>query len=367
MPLESFDIPTRDGLTLQLHRVQPVRPNAPAVLLTHGGNTCSAIFTVPEGGLAGYLQRNFDVWLLDWRGSNRVVDPLVNTRPPLGGTNASEREAFSMDRVAEDDIPRALDFIRGRIADNTPLSIVAYCLSSGITSMAVARGQLEPFGVRNIVLLSLGLFYEVPWNGWIKTEDFILERVLHEDPTCRAIDPNHPERWPSLMSHTYDRWPSAWLPPPRTERDDMLRRLSFMVGVAWATENLHPSLRGSVREYFGGLHLGLYLQSGQMVRRGYAARMNQPEMSSPMSPLGVITGSDLDPRFFDERKRFTLICPTHNLLWHRDSMDLMFDWLRSYTRSPCRKCDIPGYNLHELLWGERAAIDVFPVIASGLG
>jgi hypothetical protein len=233
--------------------------------------------------------------------------------------------------------------------------------------MAVARGELEPFDVSNFVLLSLGLFYEVPWNGWVKTEDFILERILHEEPTHRVIDPNRPKEWPSLLRHTYDHWPTAWLPPPRTESDDMLRRLSFMVGTPWATKNLHPALRGDVRQYFGGLHMGLYLHSGQNVRRGYAARMNTPEMSNPMSASGVIAASDLDPQYFSRRKNFTLICPTNNQLWHRNSMDLMFDWLRSCARSPCEKYAIPGYNLHELLWGEHAQRNVFPKIAAGLG
>ncbi len=340
-------------------------------MLLHGGNTTSHIFLVPEGGLAGYLHdQGFDVWLLDWRASPRVADPLILERPPLGGSVAAEREAYTIDRVVSEDIPAALGRIRERIGADASLAIVGFCIGAGSAAVAIARGAVEPFRVGKVVLLTLGLFYEVPWNGWLKAEDFLLERVLHNAPWCRGIDPLERTPWPDDMAAAYRRWPRGWKPGGATAADEMLRRLAFMMGQPFAMQRLHPSLQNDgIRAYFGNLPLGLYLHTSQMVRRGFAAPFDRPDtierarlFTAALMPPPL---DDLRPEFF-LRKDVTLVAAAQDRLWHRDSMDLMFEWLRSNRCVRSAKVVVPGANIMELLWGANAHADAYPAIARSL-
>jgi pimeloyl-ACP methyl ester carboxylesterase len=70
------------ALSLRLRRFPPAHPGSPqahehgAVLMLHGGNTLSDTFLLPGGGITAYLtERDFDVWLVDWRTSPHIVDP----------------------------------------------------------------------------------------------------------------------------------------------------------------------------------------------------------------------------------------------------------------------------------------------------
>ncbi len=385
--LESFEFVVGSDSTrlpLRLRRYPLPRPGAPAVVLTHGGNTRSDIYTVPAGGLGGFLHRcGLDVWLLDWRASPFVCDPLLEKWPPLGGSVAAERAAYTMDTVVEEDFRVALEVVRRHVPD-APLSMVSFCVSAGALSIAIARGAIEEFRVNNVVLLTLGLFYEVIWNSWLKAEDYLLERVIHNDPRCRGVNPNTPEKWPQDMASAYARWPAAWLPPRGSKNDEMLARLTFMVGRPYRTERLHPSLRNvALDHYFGNLHMGLYLHTGQMVRRGYAARFDEPDVTdrrprgaaahASVRPLRDVARSrgervpgDLSPEFF-RNKSVTLVSAAVDEVWHRDSIDLMYTWLRANDCVGASKVVLPGYNIMELLWGERAHVDLFPVIAERVG
>ena len=227
-----------------LRRFRAQSRGAPAVLLLHGGNTSGDTFLVPEGGLAGFLvERGFDVWILEWRSSPHIVRPLLAPgSAPLGGSVAAEVRLFTLDRVVAEELPGALDIVRREIVD-APLSIFGHCFGSAAVSIAIARGYLEVYGISRVVLSTLGLFVEVPWNGWIKAEDFIMERVLHDDPACRGIDPDSLASWPAPMREAYETWPRPWLPADGPGDVGLLRRLSFMFGQPYSIDRLHPSLR----------------------------------------------------------------------------------------------------------------------------
>ena len=268
-----------------LRRYRPSTQTEHAVLLIHGASASSDTFLLPDGGLVYYLRNlGWDVWTLDWRGSREVVDPLSKV-PPLGGSIAAECNLFTLDRVVERDFPDALDFIRNMLskesgAADSRIAVVAHCFGSGAFAMAIARGHIEGKGVRNVVLSTLGLFYETPWHGWVKAEDFLIELVLaetalQETPDCRAIDPRHAPHWPAAMKQAFSAWPRTWLPRGATAWDDVFRRLSFMFGEPYLRDRLAKGIHGPLLgDLFGGMHLGLYVHAGQMVRRGYSARLN---------------------------------------------------------------------------------------------
>jgi hypothetical protein len=385
--LEAFPILVgNDGaqVTLWLRRVVPAggaRRNgagrasaSSAVLLLHGGNTSGDTYLFPRGGLAVYLKNaGWDVWLLEWRGSPHVVKRVL-AGGPLGASNAAERSIYNVDQAAEVDIPAGLKTMRGLIGEGVPISIVGHCLGGGALAMAIARGKIEDSGAKDIVLSTMGLFYEVPWNGWMKSEDFLIERVLSEDSACRAIDPKDRPGWPGLMKTTYERWPPARLPRGRSGADEMLKSLTFMFGQPYSTLALGKGVTASVLEYvFGPMHVGLYQHAGQLVRRGYAARFNAPDVidrTDRFAGRPSVEGSDddLKPEYFRD-KRVRLVAAADNHLWHRDSMDLMYEWLCRIGPDPrlrYTKHVFAGYNIQELLWGIDAERAVFPIIAGGL-
>jgi hypothetical protein len=65
----------------------------------------------------------------------------------------------------------------------------------------------------------------------------------------------------------------------------------------------------------------------------------------------------------------TLITGEHNRLWHRGSIDRMYEWLR-YRRSGANqkvaKKIFANYAHQDLFWGRNAPDDVYPFIAKQL-
>ena len=374
-----------------------------AVLLIHGGNTSSETFLVPHGGLAVYLREHgWDVWLLDNRASPRVLDATVLQGGFVGGSAALERRCFTFDRIAEEDIVAAVAEMRRRLGADATVCIVGHCVGGVTTAMAISRGRLERAKIHAFVLTTMGLFVEAPWDGWVKAEDYVIERVFSSDPDCRGIDPvqlrprglrppRPPVRpWPAAFASEYESFPSAWLPAKSTvPEEDMLRRITFMFGSPYDMSRLDPSLRNDILcRLFGTMHLGFYLHAGQCVRRGYAARIDvsdvveRPRLSRAPRAHGAQRPApkgpkppepphgDLVPTYFRD-KRITLVTGAQNRLWHRESIDLMYEWLLG-TGDKSRlarfeKRVFPAFAHQDLYWRRESGDgDVYGAIAEGL-
>jgi hypothetical protein len=143
-----------------------------------------------------------------------------------------------------------------------------------------------------------------------------------------------------------------------------------MVGQPYSHDRLDHSLRERpLNRFFGNLHVGLYLHISQMVRRGYASPFNAPEVIDPRrgrssTQPGDAAESDLRPEFFID-KHITLISAARDRVWHRESLDLMYDWLR---RIGCRnvvKNVVAADNIVELLWGTEPT-SVFKLVEKGV-
>ncbi len=362
-------------LELALRRWGP--EGGDSVLLLHGANTRGRTFLEPEGGFVRYLvERGRQAWVLEWRGSPEIVASLPRGGW-LGGSPIEEIRHYTVDDVAREDIPAALEVIRARIGETARLSVLGHCVGGGALAIAIAMGRLERLGVGRIVLSTLGLFYEVPWAGWIKAEDFVLERVLHSDPECCGIAPVRSPApdprawpWPRDVERAYGGFPGAWLPPDGG-RGELFRRLAFMIGQPYAPERLHPSLRdGRLTDpIFGPLHVGLYLHVCQMARRGYAAPLDAPDVID-RTRLGRARRADPAPLDYLKPGPFrrietTLLCAGENEVWHRDSVDLMHEWLRNHG-APSAKRVFRRHDIQELFWGDGAEREVYPVILEAL-
>jgi pimeloyl-ACP methyl ester carboxylesterase len=359
-----------DGAELRLRRARRAS-SGPAVVMLHGGNTSSDTFLFPAGGLADFLARpengGWDVWLLDWRGSPEVIAAVLARGPHLGDIDA-ERRTFALDTTVDVDLPAALRYVRDVIGER-PLSLVGHCLSGCALAMALARGRTQEFGIQAYVLSTLGLHYVSCWDSWLKAEDYVVERML-ADESSRSMHPARADEWPDEVAEAYRNWPRVWLPQHSTEWDDPLTELAFMFGKPYARATLHPELfepargfeargPGSVLTHmFGHMHLGLFLHVGQMVRRGHAA---------PLDTSQEATGDLRADGFRDQR--VTILTGSENRLWHRDSVDRTYEFLRSQAGGTARvrKHVFPGYGHQDLYWGPRAHRDVFPKIRDAIG
>ena len=107
------------------------------------------------------------------------------------------------------------------------------------------------------------------------------------------------------------------------------------------------------------MDLTLYRHCGQNLRRGVYAPLDASEDLLGLAP------SD-KPNAAHFTMPVTLITGEQNALWHRESIDRMYEWLRSNGRRDCVKHVVPDFAHQDLLWGTRSEEVVFPRIRGGL-
>lgn len=359
-------ITTGDGLKLLL---RPYRRNRRAsakrtVLLLHGASASSETFRLPENNsLIDHLRgKGFDVWTLDWRSSCLVVPHHVH-----------DYEKFTLDKAAEEDLPTALAHIRKDLKGRGPIGVFGHCMGAGVLAMAIGGGTVQKSEIDRVVLSTLGLFYEASWDGWVKAEDRILERIRGEDPQCRFIDSDavtHP--WPRAMEDAYHGWPATLLP----QKDPQIfRRLAFMFGRPYDHSNTSKRVHNEkqLSSQFGPMPLKLYMHCAQNVRRGFAAPFDNMDWTparrgarpSGKSVTAVARGY-LNAENFRGLKT-TLITGGRNQLWHPDSIHRMYDWLRRELGGKnCEKQIFERYAHQDLVWGRKSRKEVYPAITAGL-
>ena len=348
-------VATDDGLSLPLRRAAVSRPKGSALLL-HGGTAGSTTFETPAGGgLVAYLNaEGVDVWTLDWRGGNLV-----------GGTQTGPRPGppveFSISASAALDVPPTVKRIRETMTregrGGQPLGVLGHCLGGGVIAASVAEGHLTgPLAIDRLVLSALGLFYASPWDGAVKVQDFIIEQVCSANPRSATIDTGVPSRFPAPMDASYAAWPQALRFRCGSE---ICAELSFMFGHPFLEENLADGIHDDAHlvGLFNHMPMEMYLHCGQNLRRGFYARFDETE--------DQVRCPAPDPTHFT--MPVTLATGERNMLWHRDAIDRMHEWLRSNRVTRVTKHVFRGYAHQDLFWGRSSAKDVFGVFCAGLG
>jgi alpha/beta hydrolase family protein len=358
-------VTTADRCALELRRHRgPGKP----VLLVHGASAQSDTFRIGEKQtlVAHLLSKTFDVWTLDWRASmRRVRDIYCQNRST----------DFTIDAAARHDIPAAIAVMRQQGVTGK-IGVVGHCMGGAIVTQGIVEGVLPASDVENVVITALGLFYRAAIDDVVKAEDGVLEDLLfshHQDllhPT-KKWDPNLCQQdavdgdWDDLLQKPYEIWKQTPL------RHDcavtMCHRVSYMFGMPYIPDNI-PAIHGSgpgssLPLQFGYIPVQFLLHCCQNLRRGYAA---------PFVPRGrgrSLASQDalLNQAAFRDRK-LTLITGDLNSLWHRDSIDTMYEWLLRGRPSAQRveKHVLAGFGHQDLHWGLKAPDSVFPLIANGL-
>jgi cholesterol oxidase len=344
---------TADGFDLPMRRSRAPRGSRGSVLLVHGASAGGDMFLVPAGRSLGdwLASAGLDVWIVDWRGGSAVGERYATLRAP---------EDFTLDAVAAHDFSACFEHIRRTLESERrrpDLSVVAHCVGGGALSMAIARHDVaRAFGVRRVVLLTLGLFFVQPLECLLKAGDYILERIDREDPDCRLIHPDAGRRpWPRTLEAAFRLFPRRLLP---SCPDEFCQRVAFLYGPPYDENTLASDIHDGLHRRFGSIHRTLFTHCSQNVRRGFAAPFGEPVGTRAReSALETEHWSGLE---------VTLVTGDRNRLWDRESIDRMHEYLtRSRTGARSRKLVLPRYGHSDLLWGPHAAVDVFPTILGG--
>jgi hypothetical protein len=192
-------------------------------------------------------------------------------------------------------------------------------------------------------------------------------------------------QWPDDLESMYQSWPGALKShaegsPPSPATNDgivtcMCNRLSFMYGVPYNHANLVEEIHGSASspgklpELFGAIPLHMYIHGARNIRQGYATIYDPTAPQSDPKASHPALLSDAARKNFLDLSRVTLITGACNRLWHRNSVDLMYEWLcrgASSDVSKISKVVVPKYGHQDLLWGPRSDSEVFPAIKAGL-
>jgi len=361
-------VTTADDCLLELRR-HPGQGRP--VLLVHGASAGSDTFRIGETQtlVDHLLAAGFDVWTLDWRASMRCAENIYCARV----APTKDPSIFTIDAAAENDVPAAIACMRGQYGVAGPIGIVGHCLGGGIVAQGIAEDVLSGDDVENVVLVALGLFYKAGIDNIVKAEDRVLEELLAKnqfllhprkrwDPDVCQHDPGDGP-WDDLLEKPYEIWRAT---PLRHQCNvTFCHRLSYMFGMPYA-----PALIPSIHDHFlprqfGYIPVQFLLHCVQNLRRGYAAPFEPAPGRRALEPDRAY----LNREPFKTRK-ITLITGDVNSLWHRDSIDTMYEWLRRGTKSEqpfsVDKHVLAGYAHQDLQWGTKAPADVFPRIVAGL-
>jgi cholesterol oxidase len=238
-------------------------------------------------------------------------------------------------------------------------------MGAATLAQAIAGGLRDKHKeLTHVVLLAIGLFYEPAADGRMRGQDYALERTWMQR-NVTAIDPRPGNNWPEEIQTFYENWPPTSRPhqQPRSDMEELCNRVSFMFGQPYRELNLPPEMHEHpfLAEQFGSIPLRMYVHCAQNVRRGWAAKFDAKNDNDELISRAA------QERFADLAK-VTLITGAKNTIWHRDSIDRMYEWLRRTPRGRAnsRREILREYAHQDLLWGKDAYKDVFPMIRDGL-
>jgi hypothetical protein len=344
-------------------------PGRPRVLILPGATAWRGTFFQPERGLIGRLNDAFDVWTLDWRGTKVITDVWRGCKR---ASVPAEIEQMSLGAIASEELPAAVEHIRLSSEDRAgSIALLGHCVGSAVAALAIARGDLEQCsgdGARagdrpKAILSTIGLFYRGAVDTWLRANERIDESTPDEfEPDPWYIDfavdagGEHAE-WPEFYENFYGLWTKT--PYPHCQLS-FCRRISSIIGAPYRPDDigyLHDDEHNGLGAQFGVLPLALLDDIARAVRRGY--------IDADLVANGGQARARDHFRAFD----LTLLTGSENQLWHRDSIDRMYEWLRRGGEMAVEKRIFERYGHQDLWWSPRAKErhGVYDYVVSRLG
>ncbi len=325
---------TKDGLSLVLTRFCR-RPSENVVMLMHGLTTSTDMFIMPEHtSLVQYLLDHgyTDIWSLDWRGSQRYP---YNMEP----------HSYTLDNVAEYDIPPAVDVIRRTVGNEKALHVIAHCVGSIGFSCALAAGKVK--GITSFIGNSVSLTPAV--SNWSKVKIYVGPEILETLLGSPYLSPRS-ANWPGLsLAKGLGKLVSV---VHRESRSTASNLVSFMWGdgnpAAYELDNLSIETYQRLSQLFGGTSFNYYRHIRKMLIEEAAVSFDghtnylESALINGLPPTLLLSGANNN--IFPGSNRKT------------------FDCLRSNQSIPVEFREIAGYGHQDIFMGKSCRIDVFPKI-----
>ncbi len=252
------------------------------VVLAPGFATRGASYvmeTVDENITESLVKAGYDVWLLDYRSS-----PMLE----------SSLKPFTLDNVAKEDWPMAVEFIR-ETAGVHDMQAVVHCMGSMTHLMALLNGMQ---GIRSVVSSQLTLHPVTNWFNKFKADTYIA-RMLRDGlpssllPMADALAPNKAVADLFRGLRTIDA--NSVVDPEKDEpekymQDQVINMLTWEVpfpndapcysptchrifgiyGPVFAHEQLNEETHNAVQTVFGELSTRPFQHIAEIVRQGIA-------------------------------------------------------------------------------------------------
>jgi len=309
------------------------------VVLAPGFGMSTDAFRLGKPSLVEYLNRErFVVWLLDYRGSDRLAASLTQ---------------FDLDDLV-DDFDAALSQVHAAAGDK--IHVVAHCVASLVMSMLLLR-EREKLNTRlaSVVLSSSLPFIDQPlYNrvlAWMRLPQVL--RLLGFNPILTSdIDPESSWR-ARLLDKLLRLQPTA-----EHCSSGVCRRTHFMYGEVVRHEQLDRHTHDLMYDMFDRANLATFDHLTRMTRAGHIVDRHgrnaylKPELHSPESRLTM---------------PITLFQGMENRLFRSSGLRKTLDWFTARDYGDLVQAEpIPGYGHLDLFIGKNAARDVFPKIVKAL-
>jgi cholesterol oxidase len=354
-----------DGATIVLTRYS--RPDADGtplkgpVLLAPGFGMSTYGFELPtlETNITEYLcERGYDVWLLDYRASDRTQSSV---------------DQWSIDDIAREDFPAAVNYVVKRVTDERkkanggkeppPVTVqfIGHCVASVVLLMGLLDGRLPR--VRSVVCSQFFLFFDQPLINRIKAAAHLpnilkwsrLTPVLTSDFDSSA----------SPIARLFDRLLNLQSTRERCS-NPVCRRNRFMYGEVVNHARLNRATHDAMYDLFDRANLQTFEQIADMVRRGKVSRFTRERFSDEAPPPYLTRDNGQRIRI-----PVTLLQGMENQLFRPSGGRKTLGWLLRNGGAPdpelfYRLRGVPGYGHVDLFIGKDAWRDVYPVIVEEL-
>jgi hypothetical protein len=300
----------------------------------------------------------------------------MRTVPRLTADSSRDAELFTLDESVKD-LELALSFVvqdvKQRAEPDPAVSeltqkdvrVVGHCIGGALVAQAVAEGKCKS---EHLVLTTLALFFKVGVEGWVKGNDSVLDELLtnvenRQQVISAGAVTSARLKWPQSLENRFRFWLETGL--HHGCQRPFCERVAFMYGMPFRLDDmldLHD-IDGGLESQFGEMALATYAHCLRNLRRGWAAPFD-----AKLDTHDRYVRDESRAQF--KGRKVTLITGNENQVWHRNSIDMMHEWLNNGPRVDGLKVQkhvLASYGHQDLYWSSKAEQDVYPLIARGLG
>ena len=312
------------------------------VILAPGFGMSADAFRVGNPSIAEYLHsRNYDVWFLDYRGSDKLEISLTQ---------------FDVDDLAGD-FAEAIGTLHALYNRKHRIRVVAHCVASLAMQMALLKGGLREKGLHSVVLSQSFAFIDSTWSNRLKAV-LRLPDVLSFLNFGPVLSSDY-DRRSSYRTRALDRLLHFY---PSAERcgEGVCRRLLLLYGEVIRHDQLDLATHQSLYDMFDRANLTTFKHLAKMFACGHIVDHNG--RNAYLTPQGRTTDRRTD--YADAGGRQRVVQAERRRAHARMVRDERP--LRAGQRRELRVAMVPGYGHLDHFIGRRAALDVFPDITSAL-